>query len=62
MALTFHKEAYPYVYYVSIAFGVVSILCSLFLGNIKKYMTDHIAVHMAHADNVLHHEHRREEN
>jgi len=41
-----YSHAYPYVYYVSIAFGGVSILCSLFLGDIKKYMTDHVAVNM----------------
>jgi len=41
-----YSHAYPYVYYVSIAFGGVSIICSLFLGDIKKYMTDHVAVHM----------------
>lgn len=39
-----YAESYPWVYYVSIAFGGVSIICSLFLGNIKKYMTDHVAV------------------
>ena len=32
-------DAYPFVYYVSIAFGVLSIICSVFLGDIKKYMT-----------------------
>ncbi|KAL1627384.1 hypothetical protein SLS54_002309 [Diplodia seriata] len=41
-----YAYAYPYVYYVSIAFGGVSIICSLFLGNIKKYMTDKVAVSM----------------
>lgn len=41
-----YAASYPYVYYVSIAFGGVSIICSLFLGDIKKYMTDHVAVHM----------------
>jgi len=41
-----YSHAYPFVYYVSIAFGGVSIICSLFLGDIKKYMTDHVAVHM----------------
>lgn len=39
-------EGYKYVYYVSIAFGVVSIFAACFLGNIKKYMTDHVAVVM----------------
>ncbi|KAB2578796.1 Fungal trichothecene efflux pump [Lasiodiplodia theobromae] len=41
-----YAYAYPYVYYVSIAFGGISIICSLFLGNIKKYMTDKVAVSM----------------
>jgi MFS family permease len=44
-----YSHAYPYVYYVSIAFGCTSIICSLFLGDIKKYMTDHVAVHMDQA-------------
>ena len=41
-----YAESYKWVYYVSIAFGVVSILASCFLGNITKYMTDHVAVVM----------------
>lgn len=39
-----YAEAYPWVYYVSIAFGVVSILASIGLGDISKYMDDHVAV------------------
>jgi len=39
-------EAYSYVYYVSIAFGVVSFICACFLGDITKYMDDHVAVVM----------------
>ncbi|RAL65916.1 hypothetical protein DID88_005578 [Monilinia fructigena] len=39
-----YVEAYPWVYYVSIAFGVVSILASIGLGDISKYMDDHVAV------------------
>jgi hypothetical protein len=39
-------EAYPWVYYCSIAFGVVSIIASAFLGDIKRYMDDHVAVVM----------------
>lgn len=42
-----YARSYPYVYYVSLAFGGLSIICSLFLKDVKKYMTDHIAVHMA---------------
>ncbi|KAB9006572.1 hypothetical protein FH972_026926 [Carpinus fangiana] len=38
-----YAEAYPYVYYVSIAFGVISIVCASFLGDIKKYMNSHVA-------------------
>lgn len=43
---TAYAEAYKWVYYASIAFGVVSILASCFLGNISKYMTNHVAVVM----------------
>ncbi|KAL9578419.1 MAG: hypothetical protein Q9212_005726, partial [Teloschistes hypoglaucus] len=39
-------ESYRWVYLVSIAFGGVSILASLFLGNIDQYMDDHVAVVM----------------
>lgn len=39
-------ESYRYVYLVSIAFGGVAIIASLFLGDIKKYMDDHVAVVM----------------
>lgn len=41
-----YAESYKYVYYVSIAFGVVSILASCFLGDITQYMDDHVAVVM----------------
>ncbi|KAJ5622577.1 hypothetical protein N7528_005809 [Penicillium herquei] len=41
-----YSESYKYVYYVSIAFGAVSIIAACFLGNITKYMTDHVAVVM----------------
>jgi hypothetical protein len=39
-----YAHSYKYVYYVSIAFGSISIIASLFLKNIDHYMTDHIAV------------------
>ena len=39
-------ESYRYVYLVSIAFGGVSIIAACFLGNINKYMDDHVAVVM----------------
>lgn len=41
-----YAEGYKWVYYVSIAFGSVSIVAACFLGDIKKYMTDHVAVVM----------------
>lgn len=41
-----YAEGYKWVYYVSIAFGAVSILAACFLGDIQKYMTDHVAVVM----------------
>ena len=39
-----YAESYRYVYLVSIAFGAISIIASLFLGNIDQYMDDHVAV------------------
>lgn len=58
-----YVKSYPPVYYVSIAFGGVSIICSLFLGDIKKYMTNHIAVHIEDTREQVvahhvHHEHQ----
>ena len=41
-----YKESYKYVYYVSLAFGVLSLVCAAFLGDIEKYMNDHVAVQM----------------
>lgn len=41
-----YAEAYKWVYYVSIAFGSVSIIAACFLGDISKYMDDHVAVVM----------------
>jgi Fungal trichothecene efflux pump (TRI12). len=41
-----YAEGYKWVYYVSIAFGGVSIVAACFLGDIQKYMTDHVAVVM----------------
>ena len=35
-----------YVYLVSIAFGAVSIVAACFLGNIDRFMDDHVAVLM----------------
>lgn len=39
-------ESYKWVYYASIGFGGVSILAACFLGDIQKYMDDHVAVVM----------------
>ncbi|ORY18868.1 fungal trichothecene efflux pump [Clohesyomyces aquaticus] len=41
-----YAEAYKWVYYASVAFGGVSIIAALFLGDISKYMDDHVAVVM----------------
>ncbi|KAI0470560.1 fungal trichothecene efflux pump [Xylariaceae sp. FL0804] len=43
---TAYAESYKYVYYVSIAFGAVSVVAACFLGDISKYMDDHVAVRM----------------
>jgi hypothetical protein len=40
-------ESYKYVYYVSIPFGVLSIIAACFLGDIGQYMDDHVAVVIA---------------
>ena len=37
-------ESYKWVYYVSIVFGGLSIIAACFLGDIEKYMDDHVAV------------------
>lgn len=37
------SNSYSYVYLASIAAGVISIICACFLGNIDKYMDDHVA-------------------
>jgi hypothetical protein len=39
-----YAAAYPWVYYTSIAFGGVSVIAACFLGDINKYMDDHVAV------------------
>ncbi|KAH8800637.1 fungal trichothecene efflux pump [Xylogone sp. PMI_703] len=41
-----YAASYKYVYYTSIAFGCVSIVAACFLGDIDKYMDDHVAVIM----------------
>ncbi|QDS70527.1 hypothetical protein FKW77_010312 [Venturia effusa] len=39
-----YSDAYKYIYFVSIAFGVISIVAAGFLGDIDKFMDDHVAV------------------
>ncbi|KAL4805825.1 fungal trichothecene efflux pump [Aspergillus unguis] len=41
-----YSESYKWVYYASVGFGGVSIIAACFLGDIKKYMDDHVAVVM----------------
>ncbi|KAH6647806.1 putative major facilitator superfamily transporter [Truncatella angustata] len=41
-----YAESYKYVYYTSIAFGGVSIIAALLMGDISKFMDDHVAVVM----------------
>jgi len=37
-----YVESYKYVYYVSIAFGGISIIASCFLGDISQFMDEHV--------------------
>jgi hypothetical protein len=39
-----YAQAYPYVYYTSTSFGAISIIAACFLGDISKYMDNHVAV------------------
>lgn len=41
-----YSESLSYVWYVSIPFGVMSIIACLFLGNIRPYLTHRIAVEL----------------
>lgn len=41
-----YAESYKWVYLASLSFGCVSIIAACFLGNIDKYMDDHVAVVM----------------
>lgn len=41
-----YAAAYKYVYYCSTGFGICSILAAVFLGDISKYMDNHVAVVM----------------
>jgi len=39
-----YAESYKWVYIASIAAGAISIVAACFLGDINKYMDDHVAV------------------
>lgn len=41
-----YAKSYPFVYYASLGFGAVSIVAACLLGDINKYMDDHVAVVM----------------
>jgi hypothetical protein len=41
-----YSESYKYVYYISLAFGALSLVCAALLGDIGKYMNNHVAVQM----------------
>lgn len=43
-----YAYALKYVWFTSIAFGVCAIIACLFLGNVKKYMTNRIAAQIVH--------------
>jgi hypothetical protein len=41
-----YSDSLAYVWYVSIAFGVLSTIACLFLGNVRPYLTHRIAVEL----------------
>lgn len=41
-----YADAYKYVYYTSTAFGAISIIAAIFVGDISEFMDDKIAVVM----------------
>jgi hypothetical protein len=41
-----YAESLAYVWYVSIVFGVLSIIACLFLGNVRPYLTNRIAAEL----------------
>lgn len=43
-----YADSLVYVWYVSICFGVLSIIACCFLGNVRPYLTHRIAVELAH--------------
>lgn len=42
-----YSESLAYVWYTSIAFGVLSVIACLFLGQVRPYLTHRIAVELA---------------
>ena len=41
------SEAYRWPYWISIAFGAICFILALFVGDIKEFLDDHIAVVVA---------------
>ncbi|KAL2064448.1 hypothetical protein VTL71DRAFT_4942 [Oculimacula yallundae] len=41
-----YADSLAYVWYTTIAFGVISIVCCAFLPNIRRFMTDRVAVNL----------------
>ena len=54
-----YAEAFKMVFYATIPFGVVGIVCALFIKDSSKYMTNHTHVHLE--KDVLHSAHRSAE-
>jgi hypothetical protein len=50
-----YAKSYPWVYYISLAFGGLSIIACFFLGNITKYMDNHVAVDLNDPNQAHHH-------
>lgn len=40
------SEAFEHIYYITIAFGVFACIAALCMGNVHKYMDNHVAVKM----------------
>ena len=43
-----YAESLKYVWYTSIAFGGLSIIACVFMGDVSKYMTNRIAAKIGH--------------
>jgi len=41
-----YADSLAYVWYVSIAFGAISIIACCFLGNVRPYLTHRVAVEL----------------